>query len=152
MHSHGAFGAFASTTDEDDEAGLDGLHLVVGDLERRRAGYAAAVVVDGVRFPLKPSRLFERPRRLAEPPADWLAKVTVAPPARRRRHKPSVSALTIRGLRPSGDTGRPSRRELEAAIDRAAAMAARLGLRLSHWLVPAAEPVEPAEAEEACGA
>jgi hypothetical protein len=56
MHSHGAFRAYASTTDEDDEAELDGLHVVVGDLGGRSIGYAAAVVVDGVRFDLKPSR------------------------------------------------------------------------------------------------
>jgi hypothetical protein len=152
MHSHGAYGAYASTTDEDDEAELDGLHLVVGDLERRRTGYAAAVVVDGVRFPLKPARLFERPRRLVEPPADWLAKVTVAPPARRPKHKPSISEFTNRGFRPADEIGRPSRRELEATINRATAMAAKLGFRLSHWLVPVVEPVEPIDAEEACGA
>jgi hypothetical protein len=29
MHSHGGFAAYASTTDEDDEAELDGLHVVV---------------------------------------------------------------------------------------------------------------------------
>ena len=152
MHSHGAYGAYASATDQDDEAGLDGLHLVVGDLERRRTGYAAAVVVDGVRFRLKAARLFERPRRPVEPPADWLAKVTVMPPARRPKHKPSITAFTNRGLRPSDDTGRPSRRDLEATIERAAAMAARLGLRLSHWLVPVEDPVDPAEPEGACGA
>ena len=81
MHSHGAYGAYASTTDEDDEAELDGLHVVVGDLERRSIGYAAAIVVDGVRFDLKASRLFERPRRFVEPPADWLARVTRGTPA-----------------------------------------------------------------------
>ena len=153
MHSHGAYGAYASTTDEDDDAELDGLHLVVGDLDRQRTGFAAAVVVDGVRFPLKPARLFERPRRSVEPPADWLAKVTVAPPARRPKHKPSITEFTNRGFRPADEIGRPSRRELEATINRAAAMAAKLGFRLSHWLVPVTEPVvEPVEAEEACGA
>ena len=148
VHSHGAYGAYASATDQDDEAGLDGLHLVVGDLDRRRTGYAAAVVVDGVRFRLKPERLFERPRRPVEPPADWLAKVAVAPPARRLKHKPSITEFPNRRSRPAEAIGRPSRKELEAAIERAAAMAAALGLRLSHWLVP----VEPAEPEEARGA
>ena len=45
MHSHGAFGAYASSIDEDDEAELDGLHIVVGEFDRRRLGYAAAIVV-----------------------------------------------------------------------------------------------------------
>jgi hypothetical protein len=31
-------------------------------------------------------------------------------------------------------------------------MAAKLGFRLSHWLVPVVEPAEPVESEEACGA
>jgi hypothetical protein len=34
----------------DDEAELDGLHIVVGDFDRRRLGYSAAIVVDGIRF------------------------------------------------------------------------------------------------------
>ena len=35
IHSHGAFGAGASSIDEDDEAEFDGLHVVVGDFDRR---------------------------------------------------------------------------------------------------------------------
>ena len=30
IHSHGAFGAWASSVDEDDEAEFDGLHVIVG--------------------------------------------------------------------------------------------------------------------------
>jgi hypothetical protein len=149
MHSHGAYGAYASATDQDDEAGLDGLHLVVGRLDQRRPSYAGAVVVDGVRFQLKAERLFERPRRPVEPPAEWLAKVTVAPPARRPRHKSTITELGNRRPLSSGATGRPSRRELEATIERAAAMAASLGLRLSHRLVPVEDPAEPEEARGA---
>ena len=113
MHSHGAYGAYASTTDEDDEAELDGLHVVVGDLDRRRTGYAAAVVVDGVRFALKAGSLFERPRRFVEPPADWLARVTVAPPPRRPKGTPSMadvrrSRVPARGRHRAGQAGRSS--------------------------------------------
>jgi hypothetical protein len=136
MHSHGAYGAYASTTDEDDEAELDGLHVVVGDLDRRRTGYAAAVVVDGVRFALKASSLFERPRRFVEPPEDWLARVKVAPPPRRPKHRPSTAEWIGRGFKPADDITRPSRHELDAAIDRASRIAASLGFTLSHWLVP----------------
>ena len=91
MHSHGAFGAYASSIDEDDEAELDGLHIVVGDFDRRRLGYSAAIVVDGVRFALKTDQLIERPRRLVEPPEDWLARVKLAPPPRRPKGKPSMA-------------------------------------------------------------
>jgi len=48
----------------------------------RRLGYSAAIVVDGIRFHLKTGQLIERPRRLAEPPDDWLQKVKLAPPPR----------------------------------------------------------------------
>ncbi|MBA2756059.1 MAG: hypothetical protein H0U37_01265 [Chloroflexi bacterium] len=50
MHSHGGFTAYASSIDEDDEAELEALHIVVGDFDRRRLGYSAANVVDGIRF------------------------------------------------------------------------------------------------------
>lgn len=150
MHSHGAYGAYASTTDEDDEAELDGLHVVVGDLDRRRIGYAAAVVVDGVRFALKAGSLFERPRRFVEPPEDWLARVKVAPPPRRPKGKPSTAAWTGRGFRPSDEiTRRPSRAELDAAIAKAGRIAASLGYRLSHWLVPAVTPAASEDGNDA---
>jgi hypothetical protein len=136
MHSHGGFTAYASTTDEDDEAELDGLHVVVGDFDRRRLGYSAAIVVDGIRFTLKMGQLFERPRRLVEPPADWLRKVKLAPPPRRPSNKPSLKEYLDRGFRPSDEISRPSKRELDDACDRAGKLASALGFRLSYWLVP----------------
>ena len=128
MHSHGGFGAYASSTDEDDEAELDGLHIVVGDLDRRRTGYAAAIVVDGVRFDLKTGSLFERPRRLVEPPDDWLARVKVAPPPRRPKGTPSMAEYVGRGFRPADDIARPSRAELDDAIAKAARSPPRSGI------------------------
>ncbi len=53
MHSHGGFTAYASSIDEDDEAELEALHIVVGDFDRRRLGYSAAIVVDCTRFRLR---------------------------------------------------------------------------------------------------
>jgi hypothetical protein len=135
MHSHGAFGAYASSIDEDDEAELDGLHIVVGDFDRRRLGYAAAIVVDGIRFQLKTGQLMERPRRLAEPPDDWLLKVKLAPPPR-LKGKPSMAEYLARGFKPSDEISKPSRRELDDAIAKASKLAEGLGYRLSHWLVP----------------
>lgn len=135
MHSHGAFGAYASSIDEDDEAELDGLHVVVGDFDRRRLGYSAAIVVDGIRFSLKTGQLIERPRRLAEPPDEWLRKVKLAPPPR-VKGTPSLPAYLARGFKPADEISKPSRRELDDAIAKASKLAEGLGYRLSHWLVP----------------
>jgi len=143
IHSHGGFTAYASSTNEDDEAELDGLHVVVGDFDRRRLGYSAAIVVDGIRFTLKIGQLIERPRRLVEPPDDWLRKVKLAPPPRRSKGKPSISEYVARGFKPSDEISKPSRRELEDALDRAGKMATALGYRLSYWLVPVNPPPLP---------
>jgi hypothetical protein len=149
MHSHGAYGAYASTTDEDDEAELDGLHVVVGQLDKGRPGYAAAIVVDGVRFTLKADRLFTRTRRTVEPPDAWMAMVTVAPAPRRPKTSSSKVEWLNRGFRPSDDIARPSRGELDAAIAKASRIAASLGYRLSHWLVPTTRPAPGEEADDA---
>ncbi len=130
IHSHGAMGAFASSVDEDDEAELDGLHIVVGDLDRR-ASYAAAIVVDGVRFPRKVSQLLERPRRLVEPPAAWLAAVRRAPVS---RPKSATSATSV--VRFPGVGSRPTKVELDVLLERADRTAAALGYDLSWRLVP----------------
>jgi proteasome lid subunit RPN8/RPN11 len=135
MHSHGGFSAYASSIDEDDEAELDGLHIVVGDFDRRRLGYSAAIVVDGIRFHLKTGLLLERPRRLAEPPEEWLRKVKLAPPPR-LKGKPSMAEYVARGFKPSDEISQPSRRELDDAMAKASMLATALGFRLSYWLVP----------------
>ncbi len=141
IHSHGGFGAYASSIDEDDEAELDGLHVVVGDFDRRRLGYSAAIVVDGIRFSLKTGQLIERPRRLAEPPDEWLRKVRLAPPPR-PKGKPSMAEYLTRGFKPSDEISKPSRRELDDAIEKASKLATALGYRLSYWLVPISGPGE----------
>jgi hypothetical protein len=140
IHSHGGFGAYASSTDEDDEAELDGLHVVVGDFDRRRLGYSAAIVVDGIRFHLKTGLLLERPRRFTEPPDEWLHRVKLAPPA--LKSKPSMAEYLGRGFKPSDEISKPSRRELDDAIAKASKLAEGIGFRLSHWLVPVSDPSE----------
>jgi hypothetical protein len=135
IHSHGAFGAYASLTDEDDEAELDGLHVVVGDLDRRRLSYVAAIVVDGVRFEPGLRRLIERPRRHLEPPEAWLRQVRVVTPKRRVR-KVSLAERLLEGLVPPKDGSKPDRRSLDEAIARATELAADLGYRLTYELLP----------------
>jgi hypothetical protein len=131
IHSHAGFLAFASSVDEDDEADLDGLHIVIGDLDRGKPSYAAAIVVDGVRFEGRTGSLLERPRRAVEPPAEWLAKVRVAPPARIKGKLAIKAGSTLSLLPPTGSTRPGTTDELDGLLDRAVALAGSLGLRLS---------------------
>ena len=87
IHSHGAFGAWASSIDADDEAQFDGLHVVVGNFDRARPTYSVALAVDGQRFDIPTNVVLERPRRLVEPPEDWLQQVKLLPPPRPSRSR-----------------------------------------------------------------
>ena len=141
IHSHGAFGAWASSIDADDEATFDGLHVVVGDFDRRRQTYSAAIAVDGHRFGVRQRVVFERPRRLIEPPDDWLGRVKLLPPP-----QPSKAKSTAKGSAsgsngapasvPGRAIGRASQVDLDVALARADRLAGELGLHLSYWLVP----------------
>jgi hypothetical protein len=135
IHSHGAFSAFASATDEDDEADLDGLHVVVGDLLRRRPSLSAALVVDGYRFGVRQSQVLERPRTIVPPLDEWLARVKVAP-APRRKSWPKAPALTLLPGKVEAVGPSPDRRRLDELLDAAAAIAEKLGYRLRADLVP----------------
>jgi hypothetical protein len=144
IHSHGAFGAFASAIDEADEAVLDGLHVVVGDLDLRRPSYSAAIAIDGHRFEASLKLVLERPRRLVEPPADWLGRVKLLPPPRPKKRtassngKPSVSLPAV-----GSNRTRPSRSEFDSLVEKAGRMADELGYRLGYWLTPVSPPREP---------
>jgi PRTRC genetic system protein A len=138
IHSHGAFSAFASATDEDDEADLDGLHVVVGDLLRRRPSFSAALVVDGHRFTARLSQVLERPGADVPPPDEWLAKVKVARPA---RIKPWTAAPSLKVLpgKIEHPVTSPDRRRLDELLDAAASLAEKLGYRLRTDLAPSEE-------------
>lgn len=139
IHSHGALSAGASLTDEADEADFDGVHVVVGDVDERRPSYSAAIVVDGRRFGCRTSLVFERPRRFADPPAEWLEKVkplAVEP----TKAKPNGHAKTGGG---SSAWTTPSwtwrdRRTLDRLLSEAAEMASELGESLVYQLTPIA--------------
>jgi proteasome lid subunit RPN8/RPN11 len=134
IHSHGAFGAWASSIDEDDEAEFDGLHVVVGDFDRSRPSYSAAIAVDGQRFAIRTNVVLERPRRLVEPTEDWLRRVKLLPPPR-----PSKTAIALGSNGATASvpgTARASRVDLDVALARADRLAGVLGLHLSYWLVP----------------
>lgn len=144
IHSHGAFGAFASSIDEADEAELDGLHLVVGDLDRRRPSYSAAIAIDGHRFEAGLRLVLERPRRFVEPPADWLGRVKLLPPPRPKKRKAGSTGGPTGSFPALGSSRtRPSRSELDAQLEKASRIADELGYRLSYWLTPVSPPREP---------
>ncbi len=135
IHSHGAFGAGASSIDADDEASFDGLHVVVGDFDRRRPSYSAAIAVDGHRFDVRPSVVLERPRRLIEPPDDWLRRVKLLPPPRPSKGGPTGSNGATASV-PATIGTRASHVDLDVALVRAGGLAEGLGYHLSYWLVP----------------
>jgi hypothetical protein len=149
IHSHGAFAAFASSIDEADEASLDGLHLVVGDLDRRAPSYSAAIAIDGQRFTVGLRLVLERPRRFVEPPADWLGRVKLLPPARPRKRTAGSNGLISSFPALGSSRTRPSRSEFDALIEKACRMADELGYRLSYWLTPVSPPREPGGGSDA---
>lgn len=79
-HSHGELPAVPSGTDKHDESHKDGLHLIVGRLDRPGGiDYHADFVMDGRRFTLGPSAVLEDPRcePLSRVPAAWLRCIRI---------------------------------------------------------------------------
>jgi hypothetical protein len=79
-HSHGGLSAVPSGTDKGDEGYKDGLHLIVGRLDRPgKYDYHADFVMDGRRFTLDPAAVIEDPQ--AEPltrvPPGWLGSIRI---------------------------------------------------------------------------
>ncbi len=142
IHSHGALSAFASATDEADEADFDGIHLVVGDVDERRPSYSAAIVVDGRRFGCRTALVLQRPRRFSSPPAEWLERVkpiAVEPKKAKanghaRSHGKSRSSWTV----PTW-TWR-DRKQLDSLLIEASELATELGESLLYTLAPIATP------------
>ncbi len=60
IHSHAGFEAFHSGTDQASEAKLDGLHIVVGNLNSRgNYSISAVITASGNRFPVNPEEVIE---------------------------------------------------------------------------------------------
>jgi len=62
IHSHASADAFHSELDDEDERHDDGLHMTVGNLDGE-ASVVCSLVVDGRRFTLKPTEVFEATMR-----------------------------------------------------------------------------------------
>ncbi len=78
IHCHGDHGAYSSWTDEADEVYRDGVHAVVGRIDRRQPDFHLALAVDGQRFNLDFNDVFEgfeRPRR--DIPRQWMDQLSV---------------------------------------------------------------------------
>lgn len=77
-HSHGSLSAIPSGTDKEDESHKDGLHLIVGRLDRPgKFDYHADFVMDGRRFALDPAAVLEDPRcePLPRVPPAWVRSI-----------------------------------------------------------------------------
>jgi hypothetical protein len=78
VHSHAQYAAFASSTDQHDEAHRPGLHVVVGEIHREPPGFHVEAVVDERRFRLGLTDAIEgyqlRSQRF---PRKWLRRVRV---------------------------------------------------------------------------
>jgi proteasome lid subunit RPN8/RPN11 len=78
VHSHVHHPAYASATDQEDEAHAPGVHIVVGHIEREPPDLHFEAVVDGQRFPLEAEHVIEGyTRRRLRVPGAWLERVRV---------------------------------------------------------------------------
>jgi hypothetical protein len=78
IHCHGDMAAYASSTDRADERYRDGVHGVIGHIEREPPELHLELAIDGYRFALKPEQLFESYRkRRGFVPRAWLNQVKV---------------------------------------------------------------------------
>ncbi|MBW3596269.1 MAG: hypothetical protein KY475_03225, partial [Planctomycetes bacterium] len=78
IHCHGDHAAYSSWTDESDEKYRDGIHAVVGRIDRRKPDFHQALAVDRERFDLDFDDVFEgfdRPRR--DIPSRWMEQLAV---------------------------------------------------------------------------
>ena len=78
IHSHCGMGAFFSGTDTNDVANFDGVHIVLGRIDRREYEIEVGVYVNGRLFKGEPGNViegYEKSKR-DEGPHPWIEKVT----------------------------------------------------------------------------
>ena len=59
IHSHGWLEAFYSGTDDDDDDGLDGLHVTLGSMDTPHFSISCSLAVNGNRFMIEPEKMIE---------------------------------------------------------------------------------------------
>jgi hypothetical protein len=78
IHCHGDVGAYASWTDKEDEQYRDGIHAIVGHIDKNPPSLHMELAIDGTRFPLRFDAIFKgfRQRRRIIPD-EWMEMVKV---------------------------------------------------------------------------
>lgn len=78
IHCHCDFSAYSSFTDKQDEQYRDGVHAVVGHIEREAPDFHVEISIDGSRFRMQFDQLFQGyNRRRLNVPEEWIKKVKV---------------------------------------------------------------------------
>ncbi len=78
IHCHGDYAAYASFTDEKDELHRDGVHAIVGRIDREAPEFHLEITVDGSRFGLQFEHFFRGyKRRRRRVPQAWIDQVKV---------------------------------------------------------------------------
>lgn len=143
IHSHADMSAFHSGTDEIDEIDVDGLHIVVGEVDKDRPSFSAAVVIDGRRFGAEPSMVFEPPGPTVDPPAEWLERVKPlrwqARSAKVKTKAPKPESARGDGESDDSSAGWADELALDDLLGEATQRAAHLGYMLEYRLEPIAE-------------
>lgn len=78
IHCHCDFAAYTSFTDANDEKYRDGVHAVVGHIDRERPDFHVEIAIDGARFKMDFNQLFKgfNERRM-NVPDEWFDQLTV---------------------------------------------------------------------------
>lgn len=100
IHSHVDGLAYASFTDQSDEAHRPGFHLVIGRILDEPPQMHCEAVTDGVRFRVRDLSLILEGyycRRVKEVPAEWIRQVTVKPWSSKCRPYSGSGASTSSG-------------------------------------------------------
>jgi hypothetical protein len=103
-HCHGDLSASPSAIDREDESYKDGLHLIVGRIDRPKSlDYHADFVMDGHRFTLPPTMVLAdtRCRPFARAPQSWLKRIHL------KRPWYSKDSFTMSSSSDSAAKGRP---------------------------------------------
>lgn len=75
-HSHADLPAFSSCADDEDEAGQDGLHIVLGRLDRSEPDVSVSFVANRTRFRIQREDALEDFSTPQPPPPAWLERVS----------------------------------------------------------------------------
>ena len=78
IHCHCDFSAYTSFTDASDEKYRDGVHAVVGHIDREQPDFHVEISIDGTRFTMDFDQLFKGfNKRRRNVPSEWFDQVTV---------------------------------------------------------------------------